>query len=120
VTTPPFDEARDATRRTRLANERTYMAWVRSGLAAFAVSLGAGKLIPELSGGSDWPFEAIGVGFGLLGVAFIVYGYVRQRNVERALRRGEYAPPDDNLTLVLTGVGVVLGVATVVLILVSG
>jgi putative membrane protein len=45
----PFDEARDATRRTRLANERTYLAWWRTGLTAFAVSLGAGKLVPALT-----------------------------------------------------------------------
>lgn len=33
---PTFDEARDATRRTRLANERTYLAWWRTGLMSFA------------------------------------------------------------------------------------
>ncbi len=37
----------DATRRTRLANERTYLAWWRSGLTALAVGLAAGKLVPE-------------------------------------------------------------------------
>ena len=49
-----FDEARDATRRTRLANERTYLAWWRTGLTSFAVAIGAGKLIPELSSGANW------------------------------------------------------------------
>src|SRR5437870_13076633 len=34
-----FDEALDATRRTRLANERTYLAWWRTGLTSLAVSL---------------------------------------------------------------------------------
>jgi putative membrane protein len=52
-TAPPggdrFDEAGDATRRTRLANERTYLAWWRTGLTAFAVSLGTGKLVPALT-----------------------------------------------------------------------
>ena len=46
-----FDEHGDATRRTRLANERTYLAWWRTGLAAFAVSLGAGRLVPAIAGG---------------------------------------------------------------------
>jgi putative membrane protein len=45
----PFDEARDATRRARLANERTYLAWWRTGLTALAVSFGAGKLLPALT-----------------------------------------------------------------------
>ena len=48
----------DATRRTRLANERTYLAWWRSGLTALAVSFGAGRIVPELSGGANEP-EAI-------------------------------------------------------------
>ena len=51
------DEARDAARRTRLANERTYLAWWRTGLTTLAVSVGAGRLIPELSQGPNWPFE---------------------------------------------------------------
>ena len=38
-------------RRTRLAGERTYLAWWRTGLTAFAVSLGAGRLVPAVAGG---------------------------------------------------------------------
>ena len=34
-----YEDVVDATRRTRLAGERTYLAWWRSALAAFAVSL---------------------------------------------------------------------------------
>src|SRR5215207_9302116 len=61
-----FDEAGDATRRTRLANERTYLAWWRTGLTAFAVSLGAGKLVPALTDETRWPYVVVGVGFALL------------------------------------------------------
>jgi putative membrane protein len=46
-------QVRDATRRTRLANERTYLAWWRTGLTALAVSFGAGRLLPELSNGAN-------------------------------------------------------------------
>src|SRR2546430_79024 len=46
-----FDEVQDATRRTRLASERTYLAWWRTGLTAFAVSLGSGRLVPAIAGG---------------------------------------------------------------------
>ena len=77
-----FDEARDATRRTRLANERTYLAWWRTGLTTFAVSVAAGRLVPELSSGAAWPFEAIGVAFALVGLLFIAYAYIRQKRVE--------------------------------------
>lgn len=63
-TDPPgggrFDEAGDATRRTRLANERTYLAWWRTGLTGFAVSLGAGKLVPALTDETRWPNVVVG------------------------------------------------------------
>jgi putative membrane protein len=118
VNVPAFDEARDATRRTRLATERTYLAWWRTGLTAFAVSFGAGRLVPELSGGPNWPFEVIGVVFGIVGVAFVSYGYVRQKAVDTALERGDYAPLPNRAALVFAGLGVFLGLATIVLLLI--
>jgi putative membrane protein len=111
------EEARDATRRTRLANERTYLAWWRTGLTAFAVSFGAGRIAPELSGGAAWPFEVLGVAFALVGLGFIGFGYVRQKQVDQALARGDYAPLADRAALVFAGAGIVLGVATLVLVI---
>ena len=113
-----FDEAQDANRRTRLANERTYLAWWRTGLTSFAVSFGAGRLVPELSGGANWPFVAIGVVFGIVGVAFIGYGYVRQQAVDTALARGEYASLPNRVALTFAALGVLLGMTTIALLLV--
>ena len=113
-----FDEAGDATRRTRLATERTYLAWWRTGLTCLAVGFGAGRLVPDLSQGPTWPFEVIGVSFALVGVGFIAYGYVRQKQVEEALVRAEYAPLNDRAALVFASLGVLLGLATLVLLLV--
>src|SRR5919206_3837077 len=92
-----FDEARDASRRTRLANERTSLAWWRTGLTSFAVALGAGKLIPALADVPTWPYTVLGIGFASLGMAFIAYGFWRQLEVERALERGEYTRPDERI-----------------------
>jgi putative membrane protein len=113
------DDARDASRRTRLANERTYLAWWRTGLTTFAVGLAAGKLVPELSAGSAWPFEALGVAFVLVGLLFIAYAYLRQQRVEEALARGGYAPFDTREGLIFAALGVVLGIGTIVVILVQ-
>ena len=122
-TNPPaggrFDEAGDATRRTRLANERTYLAWWRTGLTAFAVSLGAGKLVPALTDETRWPYVVVGVGFALLGMVFTAYGFTRHRLVERAVARGEYARPDERLLAGLTGVGVLLGIVLLVIVVVE-
>jgi putative membrane protein len=113
----PFDEARDATRRTRLANERTYLAWWRTGLTSLAVSFAAGKLLPELANGTKWPYEVIGVAFGIVGVAFVVQGYRRQRAVDAALERGEWSPFETRDALVFALVGAVLGLATIALVI---
>ena len=112
-------QVEDATRRTRLATERTYLAWWRSGLAALAVGLAAGKLVPELSSGAAWPYEVLGVGYSLLGVAFIYYGHRRQREVEAAVERGEWAAFDARIATALTLTGVLLGAATIIVVLVS-
>lgn len=106
----------DATRRTRLAAERTYLAWWRSGLAALAVSVGVGKLVPELTAGRSIGYELLGVGYGLLGVAFIGYGYWRQRVMEGAMAEGGFVPFHDRASLAFAVAGVLLGIATVVAI----
>ena len=48
------------------------------------------RLLPDVGNESAarWPFELVGVGYALLGIAFITYGQVRQRTVESALRAG--------------------------------
>ena len=111
-----FDETRDATRRTHLANERTYLAWWRTGLATLAVSVGTGKIVPELSGGTSWPYEVIGVAFAVVGIALIGFAYLRQQRVTDALARGEFAPFAGRTALAFALTGALLGVATIVLV----
>jgi inner membrane protein YidH len=112
-----FDEAGDATRRTRLANERTYLAWWRTGLTAFAVSVGTGKLVPALATGATWAYTAIGIGFALIGVFCSGYAFWRYREVDEAVRRGEFAHADERLVAMLSGAGAVLGLLLVVVLL---
>lgn len=110
------DEVQDATRRTRLANERTYLAWWRTGLTSLAVSLGAGRLIPALAPGVRWPYTVAGIGFALVGLIFIGYASVRHRRVEQALARGEFAPPEDRLIAALAIVGVALALLVLAIV----
>jgi putative membrane protein len=114
-----FDEAQDATRRTRLANERTYLAWWRTGLTSLAVSLAAGRVVPTLSNGTAWPYEVVGAGFAILGVACIVNAYQREREIDRALQEGRFANLDPRSTILLTALGVILGLLTLALIVVN-
>jgi putative membrane protein len=109
----------DATRRTWLANERTYLAWWRTGLASLAVGVAAGRLVPELTGDTAWPYQLLGIGYGLVGLGFIAFGHWRRRVVERALARGEWAPAPERVMLALTAAGVALAVATILIVALS-
>ena len=113
----PLD-ARDYSRRTLLANERTYLAWWRTGLTTLGLALACARLIPDLSNTETrWPYTAIGTGFAVLGVICIVYGERRRIAVGRAIREGEYVEIPSAMSLLLTGVGACLGIAILVLIL---
>jgi putative membrane protein len=108
-------ETGDASRRTLLATERTYLAWWRTGLTAFAVALAAARIVPELADVTRWPYALLGAGFSLLGILCVGYGERRRREVERAVREGRYVPTHDSVALVLAGGGVFLGVVVLVL-----
>jgi len=114
----PEDEAdvRDAARRTRLANERTYLAWWRTGLTSIAVAVGIGKIVPGVSSVTKWPYEVVGAAYGLLGVAFMLVAHLRVRSVERAVDAGTFSHLDDRLGGLMLVVGAVLGLGTVALV----
>ena len=61
-----FDETKDAARRTRLANERTYLAWWRTGLTSIAVCVGLGRIVPGVTDVTKWPYELVGAGYGVM------------------------------------------------------
>jgi uncharacterized membrane protein YidH (DUF202 family) len=84
------------------------------------LGLAAGKLVPELSSGASWPYELLGVGYSLFGVAFIFYGQRRQNAVEAAVRRGEWTPLDARVMAALRAAGIMLGVATLAVVLFAG
>jgi len=113
-------ETADALRRTRLASERTYLAWWRTGLTSIAVGIGAGGIAPKLVGETHhWAYILIGTGFAALGVGLLGYGLRRQLLVDRVIGEGGFAPPDTRVLAALTGVAAILGTLTVVLLLSS-
>jgi putative membrane protein len=119
ITSEPHgsDKPGDGTRRTHLADERTYLAWLRSGFAAFAVSLGAGKVLPALTHTSRWPYTVLGVGFALVGVALVLCGVARQRAVDEAISRGGYIRLDEKVATGLAVTIALLGLALVVVVI---
>jgi putative membrane protein len=105
-------------RRTRLAGERTQLAWWRTGLAALAVALGVGRVVPELDpNATKWPYAVAGVGFAIWGIAALAYGTLQRTEVERAIDHDELREPRTWPLLALTLLGIALGLLTALLIL---
>jgi putative membrane protein len=116
VGTSKAEETRDAARRTRLANERTYLAWWRTGLTSLAVCVALGRIVPGVSDVTSWPYQVVGAAYGAVGVGFMLVAHWRVRMVERAVDRGDFARLDERISLALLLVGFALGVATIALV----
>lgn len=110
-------EDTDVTRRTLLAAERTWLAWWRSGLAAAAVSIAVGGVIPSLTDRSETPYVVLGCCYAVLAIATFGGAAYRQAMVRRALARGEYADVGDGVVMSLTIGGGVLALATLLVLL---
>jgi putative membrane protein len=109
----------DVTRRTHLANERTYLAWWRTGLGSLAAGIATGRVVPVLTHTARVPYAIVGAGFTLLGIVCVGYSYIRHREVEQALARGEFAPPDIRVVFGLALGAAILGVMVLVIIVVQ-
>jgi uncharacterized membrane protein YidH (DUF202 family) len=112
-------DSADASRRTSLAAERTWLAWWRTGVAATAVAVGVGRILPGLAGGARWPLKLLGLGYGTLAVAILVIGGLRQNRVAAALRRGSHDELSSPLVIWLTVAAVVLALATLAVVAVA-
>ncbi len=112
-------EDTDVTRRTLLAAERTWLAWWRSGLAAAAVSIAVGGVIPGLTDKSSTPYVVLGCGYAVLALATFGGAAHRQIQVRHALARGEYADVGDWMVMALTLGGAVLALATLIVLMVD-
>ena len=78
------------------ANERTFLAWIRTALALVAAGLAIVQLLPPFHG-IRWGRHAIGIPLILLGAVVAVYSYLEWHANQRALRRGEPAKVAEKL-----------------------
>ena len=100
-------------RRTTLANERTFLAWIRSGLSALAVSLAVGRLLPALLDRPRGAFAILGVGYALFGSFLLAYGAVRHHSVQKALERDEFTMMPTAVAVGLAIYGLLLGAGSI-------
>jgi putative membrane protein len=76
--------------RYSLANERTFLAYVRTALALDAGALAVVQLLPDVAT-AGWR-RAAAVALAVLGLVIVLAGYRRWSLNQRAMRRGEPLP----------------------------
>jgi uncharacterized membrane protein YidH (DUF202 family) len=81
-----------------------------------AVALAVGRFLPGLTTGERWPFRLLGLAYGLLSVAILTMGALRQRRTADALRRGSFAELTSPLVNWLTALAIVLSIASMALV----
>ena len=109
--------ASDPDYRFTYANERTFLAWVRTSVALIGVGVAATQFLPPLDvpGGR----RAVGTAFILLGAVLCVVARRQWAANDRAMRSGAALPRSVLVPVATVGV-VVLAAAVVVLTVVGG
>ena len=100
--------------RFSLANERTFLAWIRTALAFMAGAVGIYQFAPDIA--TPWAREAMAVLLSLAAALLSLAAYRRWAGNERAMR-SDAALPYTRLLLILalfvTVVAIVLGLLLV-------
>lgn len=102
--------------RFTLANERTFLAWIRTALALVAAGVAVAQFVPEfslMSGGR----RVLGVLSILLALAVSVVSYARWRRNEQAVRLDQPLPPSRLPLVIAAGLVVIAALAFVFVVL---
>ncbi|SDG05557.1 putative membrane protein [Lentzea fradiae] len=99
--------------RFTLANERTFLAWIRTALGLLAAGVGVHQLLPPF----DLPHGTAALALGCIALAAVVAAtsFPRWRRVQHAMRTGRPLPRSRMVPLLAGGV-LVLAVAGAVLV----
>jgi len=101
--------------RFSLANERTFLAWIRTGLALIAGGMACAQFLPSLS--IHHLREVIAVGLLVLGGVVALRAVDHWARTERAMRLGQELPPSKfpAVLALAVGAGAVLLIVAVLL-----
>jgi len=107
----------DVDPRVSLANERTFLAWIRTALALISIGLAVTQLLPpfDLPGGR----RIIGVPLMVLGIVVAVQALREWLGNERAMRQGGRLPRP-RLSIVVSVVIATIGVFALIISLAAG
>lgn len=102
--------------RTHLANERTFLAWSRTGLTAIALGLGAAQLLDRRHLGSVALDQLLAASLVVFGVLLVFVGRWRYRQTAVGIRDDNWRPHRHWLEIVLAGT-LVIGSISIAFIL---
>ncbi len=100
--------------RFTLANERTFLAWMRTSLALLAGGIALRQVVPSF--GVRGVRTTLAVAAVVLSLVLAVASYVRWSQIERAMRRGEPLPHPLAVPVLATVIAAVAGTVAVVLL----
>ena len=98
----------------QLANERTYLAWLRTALALVASGVAAARLLAGQT--FHWAWETVGVLLILAGVVTAAVARRRWQAMNTAIEEGEPLPAP-RIAALIAGVIVLCGLITTALLL---
>lgn len=104
----------DSSAQVRLANERTFLSWIRTALAL--VATGVALVAFDVPMPERWRVVASSI-FILLGIAATVQAWIGWRATEAAAERGKPVPPPVTRALLIAGVvaaTIIVGIGLVV------
>ena len=88
--------------RFTLANERTFLAWIRTSLALLAAGIGLEAFVVDLPSALRTSLAALLI---VLGAALAIGAFVRWLGMERALRERRSLPPPGLAPWLAAGIG---------------
>jgi putative membrane protein len=95
----------DSRARTHLANERTFLAWLRTGLSLIAVGIAiAGFFPPDLVPGVRY-VTGFALVLAVFGTIMVMYGAQRYVRANRQIETGAYQPTVAGIVAIALVVG---------------
>lgn len=111
---PEFDEQGDEPDpRFTFANERTFLAWARTGIALIGGGLAAAEVLRFGLGGAHLLVALPAI---LLGGVISIVGYVRWEHNERAMRLGRPLGYSPLARILASGIGVIAVISSALVI----
>lgn len=109
-----LDEGVDPDPRFSFANERTFLAWIRTALALVAAGVGVDAFATDVP---DWLRQVLAALLVILGGVLAASAFRRWLRAELALRRSQRLPSNELAPIIGYGLSIGAGLALVLVLI---